>query len=316
MRAGVLRGGWLHPWRLSTQVRWLLSALVVAGIAAVGASAALADATAEGPDAGAAQVEAAVGAASLVAVPNALPLFEGATVLIAGAGLPPEEPVRISVTDAFGIRWDISGSVTPLPLIASTGGAIVAELAVDQWAVAGIREPGAITLNITTLDDFGDVLATAPLVLCDPGLFGRTVSLQCEPIATAAAGDGPALPVGDTHIARSMGLHDGAMELIVGATSVFGYAAAERIRTPDSQDIVMTIKLGDTILFNDPGLTSSSRNTSVHNFTIDEFGIDVAVGIGDRGPSFGFTPDQAGPFRVYCSVHPDDHGTATLIVES
>ena len=213
MRAGGQRG-WLHPLRSSTQVRWLLSVLVVATIAAVGAGAALAGATAKGPDAGAAQVEAAVGAASLVAVPNALALFEGATVLIAGAGLPPEVPVRISVTDAFGIRWDISGSVTPLPLIASTGGAIVAELAVDQWAVAGIREPGAITLNITTLDDFGDVLATAPLVLCDPGLFGRTVSLLCEPIATAAA-DGPALPVGDTHIARSMGLHDGAMELIV-----------------------------------------------------------------------------------------------------
>ncbi len=315
MRAGGLRSGWLRSLRPSTQVRWLISALAVAAIAAVGASAALAGAAAERPDAGAAQVEAAVGSASLVAVPNALALFEGATVLIAGAGLPPEEPVRISVTDAFGIRWDISGSVTPLPLIASTGGAVVAELAVDQWAVAGIREPGAITLNITTLDDFGDVLATAPLVLCDPGLFGRTLSLQCEPIA-AAAGDGPALPVGDTHIARSMGLHDGAMELIVGDTPVFGYAAAERIRTPDSQDIVMTIKLGDTILFNDPGLTSSSANTSVHNFTIDEFGIDVAIPIGERGPSLLFTPDQAGTFRVYCSVHPDDHGTVTLIVES
>ena len=315
MRVGGLRSGWLRSLRPSTQVRWLISALVVAAIAAVGASAALAGATAERPDAGAAQVEAAVGSASLVAVPNALALFEGATVLIAGAGLPPEEPVRISVTDAFGIRWDISGSVTPLPLIASTGGAVVAELAVDQWAVAGIREPGAITLNITTLDDFGDVLATAPLVLCDPGLFGRTLSLQCEPIASAGSG-GPVLPVGETHIARSMGLHDGAMELIVGDTPIFGYAAAERIRTPDSQDIVMTIKLGDTILFNDPGLTSSSRNTSVHNFTIDEFGIDVEVPIGERGPSLLFTPDQAGTFRVYCSVHPDDHGTVTLIVES
>ncbi len=112
-----------------------------------------------------------------------------------------------------------------------------------------------------------------------------------------------------------MGLHDGAMELIVGDTPIFGYAATERIRTPDSQDIIMTIKLGDTILFNDPGLTSSSQNTAVHNFTIDEFGIDVAVAIGDRGPSFGFTPDKVGTFRVYCSVHPDDNGTVTLIVE-
>ena len=314
MRAGGPLSGSLRPWRPSTQVRWLLSVLVVAGVAAVGASAALADTTAEGPDAGAAQVEAAVGAASLVAVPNALPLLEGATVLIAGAGLPPEEPVRISVTDPFGIRWDISGSVTPLPLIASTGGAVVAELVVGRWAVQGIGEPGAITLNITSLDDFGDILATAPLILCDPGLAGRTVSLQCEPIATAAD-DGPALPVGESHIARSMGLHDGAMELIVGDTPVFGYGAAERIRTPDSQDIIMTIKLGDTILFNDPGLTSSSRNTSVHNFTIDEFGIDIAIPIGERGPSLAFTPDKVGTFRVYCSVHPDDHGTVTLIVE-
>ena len=109
---------------------------------------------------------------------------------------------------------------------------------------------------------------------------------------------------------------DKRLELTVGGTPVFGYGAGERIRTPDSQDIVMNIKLGDTILFNDPGLTSSSRNTSVHNFTIDEFGIDVAVPIGERGPSLLFTPDRAGTFRVYCSVHPDDHGTVTLIVEA
>ena len=92
MRGGGLRSGRLSPLPPSTRVRWLLGALVVVGIAAIGTSAALADATAEGPDA---QVEPAVGAASLVAVPNALPLLEGGTILIAGAGLPPDTSAPI-----------------------------------------------------------------------------------------------------------------------------------------------------------------------------------------------------------------------------
>ncbi len=265
-------------------------------------------------DPGGTLTEDAFGPASLIVSPSALPLLEGGTVLIAAAGLPPEKAVGISVTDALGIRWDITGSATPLPLIASTGGAIVAELVIDRWAVVGIEEPGPITLNLSPIDDFGNVLATAPLILCDPGLAGRTVSLKCEPIATASA-DGPVLPVGDSHIARSWGFRDTSMELRLGDRDALGHSADERFTAPDVE-IVMTVKLGDTILFNDPGLTSSSSNTSVHNFTIDEFGIDVAIPIGERGPSFSFTPDQAGTFRVYCSVHPDDHGTATLVVES
>ncbi len=313
--SGMLRGA-LRRWGRGSRARWVVTGLVVAALAVVGASAALAETTSGGPAAGAgdAQVEDAVGAASLIASPNALPLLEGGTVLIAGAGLPPEEAVRVSVTDALGIRWDITGSVTPLPLIASTGGAIVAELAIGRWAIAGIEEPGPITLNLSPIDDFGEILATAPLVLCDPGLAGRTVSLKCEPIATAGAG-GSDLPVGETHIARSMALIDDSLELRLGDRDALGHSAGERLSTLEG-DIVMTVKLGDTILFNDPGLTSSSRNTSVHNYTIDELGIDVAIAIGDRGPSFSFVADQAGTFRVYCSVHPDDHGTVTLIVES
>ena len=311
---GMLRG-WRSPWGRGSRPRWVVTALVVAALAVVGASVALAETTLGGPAtrAGAAQVEAALGAASLVASPNALPLLEGGTVLIAGAGLPPEEAIRVSVTDSLGIRWDITGSVTPLPLIASTGGAIVAELAIGRWAVVGIKEPGPITLNLSPIGDFGDILATAPLILCDPGLAGRTVSLKCEPIATAAAG-GSALPVGETHIARSWGLRDGSMELRLGDRDALGYRAGEALRTLEG-DIVMTVKLGDTILFNDPGLTSSSGDTSAHNFTIDELGIDVVIAIGDRGPSYSFVADQAGTFRVYCSAHPDDHGTATLVVE-
>ena len=123
--SGMLRGA-LRRWGRGSRARWVVTGLVVAALAVVGASAALAETTSGGPAAGAgdAQVEDAVGAASLIASPNALPLLEGGTVLIAGAGLPPEEAVRVSVTDALGIRWDITGSVTPLPLIASTGGAI------------------------------------------------------------------------------------------------------------------------------------------------------------------------------------------------
>ena len=312
---GMLRGS-LSSWGRGSRARWVVTALVLTVLGVVGASVALAETTSGGPPTGAgdAQVEAAVGAASLVVSPNALPLLEGGTVLIAGAGLPPGQAVRVSVTDALGIRWDITGSVTPLPLIAGTGGAIVAELAIGRWAIAGIEEPGPITLNLSPIGDFGNVLATAPLILCDPGLAGRTVSLKCEPIATAAAG-GSALPVGETHIARSWGLRDGSMELRIGDRDALGHVAGETFRSLEG-DIVMTVKLGDTILFNDPGLTSSSRDTAAHNFTIDELGIDVALAIGDRGPSYSFVADQAGTFRVYCSAHPDDHGTATLVVES
>lgn len=261
-----------------------------------------------------AQAKPAPGAASLTATRHALPMVEGETVEIGGAGLPAGEPVRISVTDSSGTRWDVTSSVTPMPLVANAGGAFVATLEVGRWATTGIEEPGALTLSVSPLNDYNTILATTLFVFCPPGLAGRQVSLTCEVVATGA-GDGPAIPVGTTYVMPEWRLVDGRFELHMGDTAALGYQAGERINN-DSADIVMTIKFGDSIMFNAPGLVSISRNTQTHFFTIDELGIDEEVLIGARGPTFIIAPDKPGTFRIYCSAHPDDHGTATLIVEA
>ena len=120
-------------------------------------------------------------------------------------------------------------------------------------------------------------------------------------------------------------VRDAVFELRMGDTIAWGYgeggtgAAADRIRTDElGGDIVITLNVGDSLVFPD-GLTSSGSNTEAHAVTIDELGIDVAIPLGeDVEPGFTITVTEAGTFRLYCSVHPDEtaHGGSILLVVS
>jgi plastocyanin len=51
-----------------------------------------------------------------------------------------------------------------------------------------------------------------------------------------------------------------------------------------------------------------------HNLTIEGTTIDIYVPLGaDEGP-FEVTFDEVGTFKVYCSLHPDDHGETLILV--
>ncbi|MFO7246273.1 MAG: cupredoxin domain-containing protein [Thermaerobacter sp.] len=62
-------------------------------------------------------------------------------------------------------------------------------------------------------------------------------------------------------------------------------------------------------------LTLRNVGATVHNFRIDEFGVDQDVEVG-RDATITFTPDQAGTFRIICDIpgHVEAGMVATLRV--
>ena len=118
-------------------------------------------------------------------------------------------------------------------------------------------------------------------------------------------------------------VRDAVFELRMGETIAWGYGAGgtgatpDRIRTDEVGDIIITINVGDSLVFPD-GLTGSGSSTATHFITIDEFGINAEIPPGvDTNPGLTITPTQAGTFRLYCSLHPDPsvHGNFFIVVE-
>ena len=101
----------------------------------------------------------------------------------------------------------------------------------------------------------------------------------------------------------------------MGADSYWGYEPETRIESAEVEG-VMTINLGDSIVFTEGFHSSGSRSTSVHNFTITELGIDVAIEAGARDQLPGFTvkPTEPGEYIIHCSVHPDGHGNNIKLI--
>ena len=166
-----------------------------------------------------------------------------------------------------------------------------------------------------TFDAPGEYLITDST---DPDGHGvATIIVEGEAMSTAAE------PV--VYTLDEIRVRDAVFELRMGDTIAWGYgeggtgAAADRIRTDElGGDIVITLNVGDSLVFPD-GLTSSGSNTEAHAVTIDELGIDVAIPLGeDVEPGFTITVTEAGTFRLYCSVHPDEtaHGGSILLVVS
>ena len=291
-------------------MRWIImSALVAAGIIAVGATAALA------------QIGARAGP-SLIAIPAAIPMHGSEVAEFAGSGFAPGEIVRISITDQFGLTWDITSSVTPIPLEVNTAGAFVGQLKIERWATRSIGEPGPLSLNVTPFDDHTNILATTPLILCPADLKGQQVSLSCEP--TEAPEDmflrmaeelgllGDAY-IGIVYELNRFAIEDNLFQLRMGSEPYWGYAAEERPDSTQGDGLVMTINLGDTIKFDRLG-TSGSRSTKDHHFTITELGIDITLTPGERIEPYELKPDKAGEFVIFDSEDPDGHGKTLLIV--
>ncbi|MCH8200173.1 MAG: hypothetical protein IIA54_08950, partial [Chloroflexi bacterium] len=116
-------------------------------------------------------------------------------------------------------------------------------------------------------------------------------------------------------------VRDGLFDVRMGDTTAWGYNAGDRVESAPYEgnpgvDVVMTINLGDSIVF-ESGVDGSNGNAETHFFTIDELGIDIELppnGEDQAGSNFTITPTAVGTLRLYCSAHPDAHGSVVIVV--
>ena len=170
--------------------------------------------------------------------------------------------------------------------------------------------------------DTDALLASTPFVVCgSDGENAWCEAAQDSAVVPVASAGGAAAITGTTYTLDEFKFRDGLMELRMGDTTAWGYNADERIlsgpRDDDpGRDVVMTISVGDAIVFPN-GLTSSgSSSTETHFFTIEELGINEAIEPGtDTNFGYVLSPPEAGTYRIFCSAHPDAHGNVTLIVQ-
>ena len=181
---------------------------------------------------------------------------------------------------------------------------------------------GVFVVNLWDADT-DVILASTPFVVCgsngeNPWCDAAQVSATVPEPGGAGAGGAP---TGTIYTLDEFKFRDGLMELRMGDTTAWGYDAGETIRSgprgdDPGRDIVVTISVGDALVFPN-GLTSSgSSSTETHFFTIDELGINEAIDPGED-TNFGYTlsPPEPGTYRIYCSAHPDAHGSVVLIVQ-
>ncbi|MCI0778919.1 MAG: hypothetical protein J4N32_02785, partial [Chloroflexi bacterium] len=143
----------------------------------------------------------------------------------------------------------------------------------------------------------------------DPSVHGNFFIVVNEPPAGA--------PEPVVYTLDQIRLRDAAIELRIGEADALGFPAGERVTSADGNVVTITVNAGDSLVF-PSGFTGSSSNTSTHFLTIDELGIDIAVEIGNRETALGFVIEltEPGSYRVYCSAHPDDHGSFTIVAEA
>ena len=120
---------------------------------------------------------------------------------------------------------------------------------------------------------------------------------------------GTSTPPGFRHIVYLFVLQDTRFELIT-KESIWGYGEGAVIIS-DERDIVMTVRVGDTIHFR----TLHNAGGREHAFTIEELGFDIRVPPGESIESYELLLDRAGTFTITDSVNPTQQGTAIIVVE-
>ena len=120
---------------------------------------------------------------------------------------------------------------------------------------------------------------------------------------------GTPTPPGFRHVVYLFGVQDTRFELIT-KESVFGYGEAAEIYT-DERDIVMTVRVGDTIHFR----TLYTAGGMEHAFTIEELGFDIRLRPGEATESYEILLDTAGTFTITDSVNPTQQCNAIIVVE-
>ncbi len=114
-----------------------------------------------------------------------------------------------------------------------------------------------------------------------------------------------------TYVIDQLRMMDTSVELRVGAAPLWGYDADSTMDSSIAPGWTMTVNVGDTIK------TDRLRNkgSMAHDLTIKGLGIAVAMADGTYDQPFDIKATTAGTFPIECSLHPGEHGTATLVVK-
>ena len=137
--------------------------------------------------------------------------------------------------------------------------------------------------------------------------------MNCQSGTVTIVVEAVGVPPPTTWTVERFVLEDTRFELRVGAEAKWGYDIGQTVKS-DEVDILITVSVGDTIVF-DRLSSSSSRSTMPHAFTIAGMGIDILLNPGDRQEPYELLLDQVGTFTVTDSVNPTQSGTVTIVVE-
>ena len=189
---------------------------------------------------------------------------------------------------------------------------------------------GNTIMHIFTIDGLGISINVGPgedtslgyrITPTEPGtyLIYDAANPDLGSIAIVVRVPGPAPTV---HTLRSIRVRDTLFDVRLGDEPALGYPAGYHAESGPfegrpGEDVLMTINLGDSIVFEN-GVNGSNRNTESHFFTIDALGIDVELppdGEDRLGSNFTIAPTEVGTLRLYCSAHPDAHGSILIVVQ-
>ena len=200
----------------------------------------------------------------------------------------------------------------------------------------GLTGSGSATeTHFITIDEFGinaeiapgaDTNADLEITPTKAGTFRLYCSLHPDPavhgnffiVVNEPPGAAPEPVVYTLNMIR---IRDGLFDVRMGDTAYWGYDAGMRVESgpyegKPGQDVLMTINVGDSIVF-ESGVNGSNGNTETHFLTIDALGIDIELAPGSStDPGYTIAPTEPGTYRLYCSAHPDDHGSVLLVVEA
>ena len=197
----------------------------------------------------------------------------------------------INITDRLENRGSVDHNFT------------IADLGIDVPMTPDLRIEGGFLIKPDRVGEFVINDST------DPDGHGKALLIVTEASGGAGGGGGG----GTVFSVADFVVEDGRFQLRMGPQPYWGYEADARPFADEVGGLVMTVKVGDTIMF-ETLRQSGSRSTVPHFFTIEAMGINIALADGNVEP-FELTFDTAGEFIIDDSSDPGSHGDVKIVVE-
>ena len=175
----------------------------------------------------------------------------------------------------------------------------------EEW----VQQGGAWDVKLWDMDT-GALLATTPWLICGQ----NRENAFCEAAVESALLPEPVVEgSGSVYKIDTWVIEDNLFQLRMGTEHYWGYNAEDRINSTAGDGIVMTVKVGDKILF-ETLRRSSSRSTKPHRLTIEGLSIDFDAGAVSGEPYEVGPFTEPGEYIIDDSSDPGAHGNAKIIV--